>query len=181
MSETVTELVQRAARARREQRLADAHGDLLEALGICRQAGMRHDLVVVLKGLGQIERDLGHGDMALPFYEEAVAICREEGDALMLAHTVRHTGDIHRHAGRVHLAEACYDEALALYRGHEKPPPLDLANAIRPLAILKQDTGESEQARRLWEEAKDLYATANVPEGVAECATRLAQLGGPSR
>ena len=34
--------------------------------------------------------------------------------------------------------------ALALYRSHERTPPLDLANTIRPLAILKDDAGEVE-------------------------------------
>lgn len=66
MSETVVELVQRAQRARREHRLADAHRDLLEAVAVSRQAGARHELVLALKGLGQIDRDLGHGDAARP-------------------------------------------------------------------------------------------------------------------
>ncbi len=57
-----------------------------------------------------------------------------------------------------------------------KPPSLDLANAIRPLAILKDDAGEVEDAKRLWEEARDLYAAADVREGVAESVARLARL-----
>jgi hypothetical protein len=67
-------------------------------------------------------------------------------------------------------------EALALYRSHADTPPLDLANAIRPLALLKYDAGEAEEARRLFEEARDLYALANVQEGVAGCSTWLARL-----
>jgi tetratricopeptide (TPR) repeat protein len=176
MSDAVIELVRRAERARRENRLADAHRDLVEAVAFGRQAGAQHELVLALKGLGQIERDLGCGDAALPLYEEAVALCREEGDPLTLAHTVRHLGDIHRSAGRAELAEPRYHEALALYRSHEGTPVLDLANAIRPLAILKQATGEAEEARRLWEEARDLYAAANVQEGVAGCSASLARL-----
>ena len=66
--------------------------------------------------------------------------------------------------------------AVALYRSHERTLPLDLANAIRPLAILKDDAGEVEEARRLWEEARDLYAAVNVREGVAESSARLARL-----
>ncbi len=176
MSKEAIKLVRQADRARREHRLADAHRDLVEAVALCRQAGVQHDLVQALKGLGQIERDLGRGDTARPLYEEAVAICREEGDPLTLAHTVRHLGDIHQDAGRVELAAPCYHEALALYRSHERTSPLDLANAIRPLALLKDDAGEVEEARRLWEEARDLYAAVNVREGVAECSARLARL-----
>jgi tetratricopeptide (TPR) repeat protein len=176
MPDSVSELVHRAQRARHEKRLADAHRDLTQAVAIARQACARSELVTALKGLGQIERDLGRGDAARPLYEEAVALCREEGAPLLLAHTVRHLGDIHRHAGRVELAEPCYHEALALYRSQENTQPLDLANAIRPMAILKEEVGESEEATRLWKEARDLYAVAKVSQGVAECSARLARL-----
>ncbi len=176
MSAAASKLMRQADRARQDNRLADAHRDLVAAVTLCRQAGVQRELVQALKRLGQIERDLGRGDAAQPLYEEAVAICREEGDPLTLAHTVRHLGDIHQDAGRVDLAEPCYHEALALYHSHERPPPLDLANAIRPLAILKDDAGEMEEARRLWEEARDLYAAVNVREGVAESSARLARL-----
>lgn len=170
------ELLERADRARRERRLADARRDLVEAVALCRRTGEQRDLVHALKELGQIERDLGRGDAARPLYEEAVAICRAAGDPLTLAHTVRHLGDIHRDADRVEPAERCYYEALALYRSHGHAPPLDLANAIRPLALLKEAAGELDTARGLWEEAKDLYAVARVPAGVAESAARLARL-----
>ncbi len=176
MSDSVPTLLQRADLARRENRLPDAHRDLLEAVALCRHSGTRRDLVRALKGLGQIERDLNRGDAALVLYEEAVAICRGEDDALALAHTIRHLGDIHRNAGRMELAEPCYHEALAIYRNHEQTLPLDLANAIRPLAILKEQAGEAEEAIRLWTEARDLYAAVDVGAGVAESSARLARL-----
>ncbi len=178
MSDAAVKLMEQADQARREKRLADAHRDLTEAVALCRRTGARPELVRALKGLGQIERDQGRGDAARPLYEEAVALCREEGQPLPLAHTVRHLGDIHRGAGRPELAEPCYREALALYRGDGRTAPLDLANAIRPLAILKGDAGEAEEACRLWEEAKGLYAAADVPQAVAECSARLARLTG---
>lgn len=170
-------LVKRASRARREGRLADAHRDLVEAVAICRRAGTRRELARALGSLGQIERDLGHGDAARPLYEEAVAVCRAEGEPLALAHTLRHLGDLHREAGLARDAEVCYNEALGLYRSHKATAPLDLANAIRPLAILKEAAGEEDEARRLWLEARDLYQVVGVSAGVAECSARLARLG----
>ena len=83
---------------------------------------------------------------------------------------------IHQDAGRMELADACYLEALGRYHSLERPPALDLANAIRPLAILKDAAGEVEEAKRLWEEAKGLYAAANVRAGIAECSARLFRL-----
>ncbi|MGA9417350.1 MAG: hypothetical protein WBV60_21855, partial [Terriglobales bacterium] len=89
------------------------------------------------------------------------------------AHTVRHVADIRREAARLDLAESCYHEALHLYRNHAATPPLDLANAIRGLAILKTDAGDAATAIALWEEARDLYAAVNVEAGVAESNRRL--------
>ena len=179
MSETelVRELVEQANRARRENRLDDARRDLAEAVALLRQAGEPRELAPALKGLGQIERDLGHGDAALLLYEEAAVIYRGTADPLALAHTVRHVGDIHRGAGRPDLAAPCYHEALALYRSNDRTDPLDLANALRPMAILEEAAGNTEAAAALWREARDLYARANVAEGAAECAARLDGLG----
>jgi len=176
--ETAWRHLQRARTARRERRLEDARRDAAEAVRLCREAGGRRELIEALKGLGQIERDLGHCETALPLYEEAAALCREESDSLLLAHTVRHVGDIHRELGRSDLAEPCYREALALYRAHAAAPTLDLANAVRPMAILEDEAGRVEEARRLWAEARDLYAAADVREGVAETSRRLARLNG---
>src|SRR5271157_3384218 len=176
MSEASDKLVQQALQARRDNRLADAKRDLVEAVDICRKAGIRVDLAEALTGLGQIERDLHHREAARESYEEAAALYRAEGDALKIAHSVRHLGDIHREEGRPDLAEPCYREALDLYRGHEQTPPLDLANAIRGLAILKDHSGDTEAAKSLWEEARELYASVKVEAGVAESSRRLARL-----
>lgn len=173
MSDAVESLLRQADRARRESRLLDARRELVEAVALCRHAGTPRVLRQALTALGKIERALGHGDAALGFYEEAVAICRAEGDALAMAHALRHLGDIHQDAERLEQAEPCYVEALAIYRGHEQTPPLDLANALRPLAILKDQKGEVAEALRLWEEARDLYAAVEVREGVEECSSRL--------
>jgi tetratricopeptide (TPR) repeat protein len=174
--DSVVQLMANANRARLEDRSADARRDYAAAVALCRQFRARRELIRALKGLGQIERDLGNGNAALPLYEEALALCREENDPLLLAHTVRHLGDIHRDAGRASLAEPCYVEAIALYRNDEHAEALDLANAIRPLAILKDDAGEVEEAMRLWAEARGLYAEANVPKAVAESSRRLNRL-----
>ncbi|MCX5658814.1 MAG: tetratricopeptide repeat protein [Planctomycetota bacterium] len=176
MPETIAALLQQAHQARRERRPADAHRSMLEVVALSRSAGTRRELIDALKGLGQIERDLGRGEAARPLYEEAVALCRAEADPLLLAHTVRHLGDIHQDAGRLTLAEPCYHEALALYRADPGTPKLDLANAVRPLALLKEAGGNRDEARKLWAEAKSLYEATHVSAGVDECAAHLADL-----
>ena len=106
----------------------------------------------------------------------AVAGLRRVDDPLRLAHTVRHLGDAYYYAGRASMAEPCYVEALSIYRRHEHRQPLDLANAIRSFAVLKDEVGAAEEAQHLWQEAHDLYVAVNVPAGVAESAARLALL-----
>ena len=177
MTGAVSNLMREAARARRENRLADARRVYAEAVTLCRQDGERGELVQALKGLGQVERDLGSAVSAVPLYEEAVAICREGDDSLELAHTVRHLADVHQERGRTDLAEPYYHEALALYRRSAPTNPLDLANAVRPLAMLKEGAGQIDDARSLWKEARDLYAAAGVEAGLAESEARLARLG----
>jgi tetratricopeptide (TPR) repeat protein len=132
-------------------------------------------LAKALTAKGKTERDLGHVDAALKLYAEAAAIYLAEGDALALAHTVRHLGDMQREQGRLDLAAGHYGVALNIYRGHERTPPLDLANAIRGLALLKDDSGQSEEAKLLWTEARVLYASVNVQAGVEESSRRLAR------
>jgi len=180
MAEHWEKLLNDALQARREGRHQDAKRDLVKAVDWCRKASPRTDLARALSALGQIERDLHNTEAALQHYQEAVAIYRTEAHSerneLRIAHTIRHVGDIHRSAGRADLAEPCYEEALNLYRAHQQTTPLDLANAIRGLAILKADTGDSPRAASLWTEARDLYAAAGVQEGVAESDHRLALL-----
>lgn len=128
-----------------------------------------------LRNLGEFERWWLPG-AARWHYERSVALFRKVDDPLTLAHTVRHLGDVYYYAGRTTLAEPCYHEALALYREHENVPSLNFANAVRSLAILKESTGEPDEARRVWQETHDLYAAVNATTGVAESAAWLAIL-----
>src|ERR1039458_3464423 len=89
MTATYDKLLRQAQQARRENRLADAERDLVEAIEICRKDGGRTELARARTRLGQIARDRRRNDAALLHYEEAVALYRAEGDALKLAHTVR--------------------------------------------------------------------------------------------
>jgi tetratricopeptide (TPR) repeat protein len=155
-----------------------ARRDLIEAVALARRAQDLLQLAKTLTALGQVERDLHHADEALQHYEEAAAIYRAADVPLKLAHTVRHVGDIYLDKGQLALAEPGYVEALAIYRAHPETSALDLANTIRGLALLKGDLGETQQAKALWEEAWELYASVNVEAGVAESRRRIELLKG---
>lgn len=129
-----------------------------------------------LRDLAESERRSGHGDRAIAAYEQAVAILRGLGDPLRLAHTIRHLGDVHCDEGHLDAAAICYTEALQIYRAAAEPPMLDLANALRAMAVLKERVGARAEAAELWREAGSLYERANVEAGVAESARRVALL-----
>lgn len=172
----VEALVERASEDRRRGRHAEAEVGLVEAVRRSRGSGARRPLILSLKALAHVVRDLERVDEALPMYEEAVALSREEGDDLLLAHTIRHLGDLHMQRGQVVDADRCYAEAISLYRAAASPPILDFANALRAAAVLSVYESKEGLARGLWQEARELYATANVAEGVQECEKRLSKL-----
>ena len=120
-------------------------------------------------------RHEGRLDEAISLYRDAADEARRQGDALVLAHRLRHIGDIFQDVGRDGEAAPFYAEALSLYRGAETPV-LDLANLLRPLAMLKEKEGDRDGARACWTEAKALYEAAGVEAGVRESARRLAAL-----
>ena len=111
------------------------------------------------------------GAMARLCYEEAVLLFRQADEPRVLAHTIRHLGDVYLEQGRPDLAEPCYHEALALYRKHADDSSLDLANALRSLAVLRW-----EQTRTLWEDVRALYTGLNIEAGIKESTARIAAL-----
>jgi len=147
-----------------------------KAIDLLRQEGNPLALAEALRRLGEIERSLPGTDGGVAAYEEAVALFRQQGEELKLAHTVRHLGDIQLHAGYVERAAQSYEMALGFYRRHPEAPPLDLANALRGMALLKEATGETQIAIALWQEATIIYESTNVTQGAEEGARRLSRL-----
>jgi tetratricopeptide (TPR) repeat protein len=176
MSSTTEALLTEGHQARREHRLEDAKRIFAEAVEAARSSKDRPTLAEALAGLGQIERDLGGIDAARQHYEEAVVVCRATGDSQKLAHMVRHLGDILREEERWLPAQTCYEEALEIYRWNPETPPLDLANAIRGFALLKDKTGRHKDALDLWREARELYKAVNVEAGVEEGDRQIERL-----
>jgi tetratricopeptide (TPR) repeat protein len=178
MAGTPDELMAEGIAARKSRRLPDARTAYAQAVALSRGGEDASSLVRALMGLGQIERDLGENGEALAHYLEAVEICRSMDDPLRLAHTVRHLADTLRHLRRLEEAKSCYEEALGIYRTDDNTVPLDMANAIRGFALLSTQMGDVTEARELWNEARDLYASVGVQAGVDESEERLALLGG---
>lgn len=176
MDDTFNQLIKQAITERREHRLSDAHIIYSQALAHSRQHGTPNEVVKALKGLGQIERDLDNIEAARELYLEAVTLCRTEQPTHQLAHAIRHLGDIYQDNQQFELAEGCYQEALALYRKETPTPALDMANTLRPFALLKEKIADPTSAKELWQEALAFYTEVDVQAGMTECSSHLARL-----
>jgi tetratricopeptide (TPR) repeat protein len=132
--------------------------------------------VRALKASAQVARDTGDPGAAIAPYEEAVTLCRSSGDPRVLAHTIRHLGEVLFEVDRLAEADDCLTEAVDLYRRHGASGDLSVANAVRPLAILREAQGRLNEAVALWTEARAGYATADIDAGVQEADDRLSRL-----
>jgi tetratricopeptide (TPR) repeat protein len=169
-------MLRRGFLARRAEHLDDARNYFAQAVSISRRIGSKRLLVRALKGCAQIERDSGRPAESLPYYEEAVSHCREIGDRMWLAHTIRHLGDANQDVDELSRAEECYREALSLYRRSRSVRLGDLANAVRPFAILKERLGDRSAAIELWTEAHELYSSIKMQAGIDESASHIEKL-----
>ena len=125
---------------------------------------------------GYAARRDGDVASALDRYQAAVKALRTIDAPERLAHTIRHVADIQRKLNLSSTAEANYAEALALYRAEPATGKLDLANALRGYALLREDTGDLAAARAMWLEARELYRALALQPGVDESRRHLEML-----
>lgn len=169
-------LLARGHQARTEHRLEEARDLFAQAVAEARFLPERTLLIRALKALAQIERDLRHPTTAIKHYREAAALQQAAGDSLGWAHSIRHIADILREQKTLAEAESLYEQALSIYRTDPEARPLDHANALRGLALLKDHSGDPEEVLLLWRAAQALYDKAGVQAGIAECARHIAFL-----
>ena len=109
-------------------------------------------------------------------YAEAAQIYRAQNNPLAYAHTIRHIADMYLDESNHAEAKPLYEEALDLYRSNLDTKLLDLANTVRPYALLNEQSGNLDIASQLWREARNLYASLRLEAGFRECETHLFKL-----
>jgi tetratricopeptide (TPR) repeat protein len=122
---------------------------------------------------GKQARAEGRLDAARAHYAEAAEIYNSANDRLAYAHTIRHIADMFLHESRHAEAKPLYEEALEIYRTSLGTKLLDLANTIRPYALLLETTGDHAAARKHWQEARNLYASLRLEPAITECDKHL--------
>ena len=153
-----------------------ARKDLERAADMLRSANQEVSYAHALHLRAHVELDVGEEERAGELWNAAVAVLRGADDPLQLAHKVRHLGDLEMRNGRLDQASKHYTEALSVYRSLEGSNELDFANAVNRMAALKERLGETAEARELWSEAKQRYASLSLEAGVQEAEQHLADL-----
>ena len=169
-------LLEQARRAKKERRLEEAAELFRKALTECVQSDSPALCATLYEELAYVERNLQDLNTSLKLYRQASRVYRDLGDPLKTAHTLRHAADVLCEQKRMDEAAPLYSEALEIYRKHKDTPPLDLANAIRGFALLKEGVGDRTQALSLWREARDLYELTGIEAGVSESGRRIGLL-----
>ena len=164
-----------------------ARAEFAEAARIYRALESKAELANALSRQARIERDAKNYDQALAFQRDVLVIERTRGDRIALAHALRHVADILDDAGRYDEATPYSHEMLAIFRSLTEVAPLEMANAVRSAAEHERHIGRKDEARRLWQEARERYAALdaeflaltgkNDNPGVREADRRLALLG----
>jgi tetratricopeptide (TPR) repeat protein len=112
---------------------------------------------------------------ATALYEEAAQSFQAEDQPARWAHALRHAAEFALRAGDsvTGLREA--QIVVEYYRG-APPTTLEMANALRVMALAETAAGERDRAMEHWGEARVLYRDAGIADGVLEADRHVALL-----
>jgi tetratricopeptide (TPR) repeat protein len=168
-------LIEQGRKARQERRLEDARSLFKEALKECCSDDDPRLEAELHSELAYVERALHDEQSAEADYRQAAEMFRTLRDPYRTAHNMRHLADVLRETGRSLEAAPFYSESIEFYRKSGEYP-LQLANALRGLALMQGDLKDFSGSLQSWAEAKALYQMACVDAGVAESRKRIDDL-----
>jgi hypothetical protein len=114
--------------------------------------------------------------LARAHYADAAKAYRGQNETLAYAHAIRHIADIFCLESNLDEAKPLYEESIQLYRSNLETKLLDLANAVRPYALLQEQFGNLDLAVQLWREARNLYSSLRLDAGISECEAHISQI-----
>ena len=122
-----------------------------------------------------VEWDLRRAPHAEALWRESVSLLRPLNRPLELAHKLRHLADLLAETGELEEARGHCEEALTLYEAVAHASPLDVANALRRMALIEERRGDPAAARALWQRVRTAYADLGLADGVTEAEARLSR------
>lgn len=139
-----------------QDRFADAHRYLHDALAGFREVRDGRGEATVLATLSTVSREQGHLAEAVRYLDQARAAFEELGDDGGLAYATYGLGTIHREQGRFDEALTAFDVALEAYRttGSRRGAAL----ALRGIGLVHRAQGRLPYAAELFEQAIAAFA-----------------------
>ena len=134
-----------------------------EALVLGRAVGDRASVLRTLNSLGELARDEGDYQRALPLYTESLALCRETGERLGIAHVLHNLGLVLLAQGDTDRAEVHLRESLSVCR--ELGDRGLVGRCVMALAGVAGARGWPERAARLYGAAQAVRAATGMDEG----------------
>jgi tetratricopeptide (TPR) repeat protein len=168
-------LIEQGRKARLERRLEEARSLFSQALKECCVDDDPRLEAELHAELAYVDRALHDVQAAETNYRRATELFRTLRDPYRTAHNMRHLADILRETGRPLEAAPFYSESIEFYRKSGEYP-LQLANALRGLALMQGDLKDFDGSLQSWAEARALYQMVNVDAGVAESRKRIDDL-----
>lgn len=145
-----------------------------EAFKICKKDD--HDsLGKIFHIYRQISFDQQSFDKALGYNISSVGHYKKTKNQSKIAHSIRHLADVQFQLGQLNKAEKNYQLSINLYRTIGSSH-LDLANALRGFAILLEKKDKLREAKKVWEETKELYQKCDIVAGIQEADDKLENL-----
>ena len=161
---------------RNESRFGEAIMELEAALELCEEFKVTVQKRQTLSLLGTIHHDLGNNKKSLESYQDALSLADSDSEPDQIADITCHMADVEREIGDLKASFSHYEKALNFYRSNLNKDTLSLANTIRGYALLKEKMVDYSGAKRLWQEAKNIYTRLKIDEGVKECLGRLKKI-----
>ena len=143
--------------------IAKARGDHDKAedyhnrsLALYEELGNNEGIAVTLNNLGNIADARGDHDKAEDYHSRSLDLSEELGDKQGIANSLNNLGTIAGARGDLDEAEDYHNRSLALYE--ELGNREGIAYVFSNLGTIAETRGDPDKARRLWGEARDLFA-----------------------
>jgi len=161
---------------RNESRYREAIMELEAAIELSEKFKLTKEKSATLSMLANIYFDLGSNKRSLESYQDALTIAELDSEPEQIAHITQHIADVEREIGDLKSSLSHYEKVLAYYRSNMNKYGLNMANAMRGFALLKEKMVDYADAKSLWNEAKSIYEKYKISDGVKECLARLKKL-----
>ena len=171
----IQKLLDEAWDKRRVQKYEEALQLTEEAQNLCEEGNFDF-LGRIFHIYMQVERDQSNMTEALEYCKQSLEYYTKAGNKPGIAHSTRHMADLQQDLGLNAEAEQNYRKSINLYKNNPQTNEADLANTLRGMALVLEKNGNIKEAAATWKQAKELYVSCSIKQGVKEAEAKIKSL-----